>query len=140
MTLKKNKDFAITIPSSSAYLEKVDKLCTKVVKQTGLSEDQGNNVAIAVTELVNNAIHHGNKNDESKKVFISFSINRNYLQARIKDEGCGFKPDEIGNPLDPENLMKESGRGIFLIKKLMDSMEFNFTNSGTEVIITKKIK
>jgi serine/threonine-protein kinase RsbW len=62
------------------------------------------------------------------------------LEAHIKDQGQGFNPDQIGDPLDPQNLMKESGRGIFLIKKLTDSLDFNFTDSGTEIIISKNIK
>lgn len=140
MSVKEQKEFSITIPSNSKYLSKVDRLCTKAVKAAGLTEDQGDDVAIAVTELVNNAIHHGNKNIQEKMVLIVFTINDHYLQAKIKDEGKGFKPDEISDPLDPENLMKESGRGIFLIKELMDKIEFEFDSTGTTVIVSKKIK
>ena len=140
MTRFENKSFSLTIPSDPVHLIKVDNLCTKAINYSGINESDGDDFAIAVTEIVNNAIHHGNKNVKEKKVFIDIFIYPSKLEAHIKDEGQGFDPDQIGDPLDPQNLMKESGRGIFLIKKLTDSLEFNFSNSGTEIIISKKIK
>lgn len=135
-----NKSFSLTIPSDPTQLVKVDKLCTKAIKHCGINESDGDDFAIAVTEIVNNAIHHGNKNNKEKNVYINIEIIENRLQAHIKDEGNGFDPDKIGNPLDPKNLMKESGRGIFLIKKLTDGFNFNFTETGTEIIVSKIIK
>jgi len=140
MANSENKVFTRTIPSDSMHLVKVDKLCTKVIKACGMNESDGDDFAIAVTEIVNNAIHHGNKNDKDKKVFINIRIKNSNLEASIKDEGTGFNPEHIGDPLDPQNLMKESGRGIFLIEKLTDSLNYNFSENGTEIIITKEIK
>ena len=140
MTNTENKIFSLTIASDSIHLMKVDKLCTKAIKACGMNESDGDDFAIAVTELVNNAIHHGNKNDKSKHVYINIKIKESNLEASIRDEGNGFKPDQIGDPLDPQNLMKESGRGIFLIEKLTDSLDYNFLENGTEIIITKIIK
>lgn len=138
---KTGKDnLSLTIASDSINLNKVDNLCTKAIKACGMNESDGDDFAIAVTELVNNAIHHGNKNDKNKKVFVNIRILQSYLEASIKDEGNGFNPNQIGDPLDPQNLMKESGRGIFLIKRLTDNLDFNFSNNGTEIIITKNIK
>ena len=139
MTDIEKKTFKLTISSDSANLTKVDNLCTKAIKSCGMKESNGDDFAIAVTELVNNAIHHGNKNNKDKQIFINILIRESKLEAHIKDEGNGFNPDLIGNPLDPDNLMKESGRGIFLIKQLTDSLDFNFTNNGTEIIISKNI-
>ena len=140
MTNSEKDKFTLNIPSDPANLIKVDKLCTKAIDACGMNESDGDDFAIAVTELVNNAIHHGNKNDKDKRVFVIIRILKNKLEANIKDEGNGFNPDQIGNPLDPNNLMKESGRGIFLIKQLTDSIDFNFTNNGTEIIVTKNIQ
>ncbi len=137
--MKKKSTYSIKIPSSSEHLGEVDEICTKIVKKAGLSESECDDVAIAVTELVNNAIHHGNRNNKNKNVYITFSLNKNLLEVKIRDEGEGFNPKEIKNPLEPENLLKESGRGIFLIKELMDGFEFNFKDSGTEVIIKKNL-
>ena len=132
--------FTLTIPSDSMHLVKVDKLCTKVINACGMNESDGDDFAIAVTEIVNNAIHHGNKNDKNKHVYINIRILESNLEAIIRDEGNGFNPEQIGDPLDPQNLMKESGRGIFLIEKLTDSLDFKFSENGTEIIITKEIK
>ena len=126
--------------SESVHLDKVDKLCTKAINACGMNESDGDDFAIAVTEIVNNAIHHGNKNNKEKKVFVNIRILESKLEANIKDEGNGFKPEQVGNPLDPQNLMKESGRGIFLIKQLTDSFDINFSKNGTEIIITKNIQ
>jgi len=139
MAENKNKEYTIVIPSDTHYLSKVDTLCTKIVKNAGLNESDGDDVAIAVTELVNNAIKHGNKYDKNKKVLIKFIVESNKIIAIITDSGIGFNPKEVRNPLDPENIMKESGRGLFLIKELMDTLDYKFTNTGTEVITTKKI-
>jgi len=105
-----------------------------------MNESDGDDVAIAVTEIVNNAIHHGNLDDINKSVHLIFSIEPDLVRISIRDEGGGFVPDELGDPLAPENLMKESGRGIFLIRTLMNSVDFNFSENGTEVIITKHVK
>lgn len=140
MTNQDNKIFSLTIPSDSVHLIKVDKLCTKAIKACGMNESDGDDFAIAVTEIVNNAIHHGNKNNKEKKVYINIRIQESKLEANIKDEGNGFNPDHIGNPLEAQNIMKESGRGIFLIKQLTDSIDFKFSETGTEIIITKNIK
>ena len=140
MVKNENKTFSLTIQSDSVHLNKVDKLCTKAINDCGMNESDGDDFAIAVTEIVNNAIHHGNINNKEKKVYINIRIVKSKLEASIKDEGNGFNPDQIGNPLDPQNLMKESGRGIFLIKQLTDSLDYNFSDNGTEIIITKIIQ
>lgn len=137
--MAKDTDYSLKIPSSTEYLDKVEKLCVRVTNRVKMNESDADDVAIAVTELVNNAIHHGNKDDQTKFVHLNFAIENNLIRILIRDEGPGFVPEELGDPLAPENLMKESGRGIFLIENLMDSVEFNFTNGGTEVIITKQI-
>jgi serine/threonine-protein kinase RsbW len=86
---------------------------------------------IAVTESVNNAIMHGNKNDRTKNVTLSLSLNNNVINFRIKDEGIGFDFQNLPDPTSPENLDKPSGRGIFLMKHLSD--EVNFSNNGSLV-------
>jgi serine/threonine-protein kinase RsbW len=140
MTISDNKTFSLTIQSDSVHLVKVDNCCTKAINACGMNESDGDDFAIAVTEIVNNAIHHGNNNNKDKKVYINIRILQSKLEANIRDEGNGFNPEHIGNPLDPQNLMKESGRGIFLIKQLTDGFDINFSESGTEIIITKNIK
>lgn len=135
----KAKKFFLEITSDPRNLRKVEKLSAEVSQYAALSESESDDLAIVTTELVNNAIHHGNKNNPEKKVTITFLVNNSRIEIRIKDEGKGFDPEKLKNPLDPENIMRESGRGIFLIKYLMDNIEFNFTQNGTETIVLKNL-
>jgi serine/threonine-protein kinase RsbW len=97
-------------------------------------------MAIAVTEAVNNAIKHGNKADPKKKVRIHFELFDDSIVVKVADEGRGFDPDRLRDPLDPENILRESGRGIFILRALMDDVSFCFSDSGTEVTLVKKKK
>lgn len=94
-------------------------------KQIGLDEDSIHWVSVAVRESVANAIKHGNQGDPTKQVFIEFTgvvAPVPELAIRVRDQGAGFEPEEVADPLAPENLLKGSGRGIFLIRSFMDEM------------------
>ena len=134
------KKFSIIIPSSTSYLEEVERLTIDVANYTKLNASICDDLAIVVTELVNNAIPHGNKGDKEKKVAINFIIKPDRIEIHIKDEGNGFNPEELKDPLEPENLLNENGRGIFLIRNLMDKLDFRFSDNGTEVIAVKYLK
>ncbi len=140
MTTHKSQKFKLKFFSDTVYLEKVEKLSSKVARLAGLSESHSDDLGIVTTELVNNAIHHGNKNDPDKEVQIIFTIDEDKIELRIRDQGNGFSPEELKDPLAPENLFSESGRGIFLIRNLMDSLEFKFSDTGTETIVTKNLR
>jgi serine/threonine-protein kinase RsbW len=94
------------------------------------------NILIAVSEAVNNAIIHGNKLNKDKKVQIVIEANNEQIDIIIHDEGEGFEPDELNDPRAPENLLKDSGRGVFLIKELSDKSEFIHSDKGTDVFMT----
>ena len=136
---KESRTYKLAIPSSTKYLNKVEKLSVQVAHDLKLTESDSDDLAIVVTELVNNAIHHGNNENLKKTVSIIFNISIDKSEIRIKDQGTGFDPENLNDPLAPENLLKESGRGIFLIRQLMDSVTFNFTDQGTEVVALKTI-
>ena len=137
-TLKPRK-FELEFSSDTKYLENVEKLSTKVARYAKLSESDSDDLGIVTTELVNNAIHHGNKNDPDKLVHITFTVDDNKIELRIQYQGSGFNPDKLKDPLAPENLLNESGRGIFLIRNLMDGLDFKFTDTGTETIVIKNL-
>ena len=139
MAGKNSKSFELVISSDTKYLTRVEKLSEEVASYAQLDESDGDDLGIVTTELVNNAIHHGNQDDPSKTVTIRFTVNSNKIEIRIIDQGGGFDPKKLKDPLAPENLMSESGRGIFLIRNLMDTIDFNFTASGTETIVTKNL-
>jgi serine/threonine-protein kinase RsbW len=130
----------ITIPSSLDYIAVVDEFVEAWLRQRDVPEDSIADLAIAITELVNNAIKHGNKKDLSKRVKVKLHFNDGQTQATISDQGQGFDPETIPNPIAEENLLKEIGRGIFIVKSLMDKVEFVFPASGgTKITITKKV-
>lgn len=140
MALLKDGTYAVSFPSSIDYLEKVEALTVKVARELRFEESTIDDLSIATTELFNNAIHHGNDNDETKKVFLKFKSNGKQLTISIRDQGDGFSPESLKDPLAPENLLADSGRGIYLVKMLMDEIEFNNSQSGCEVIIRKRIQ
>jgi serine/threonine-protein kinase RsbW len=90
---------------------------------------------VATTEAVNNAILHGNKSNPKKLVHISCELVGHALKVIVRDHGHGFDPDHLANPLADENLMKENGRGIFLIRSLVDEVDFRLSKGGTAVIM-----
>jgi serine/threonine-protein kinase RsbW len=134
------KEYNLIIPSKLEKLIEVEKVAERISAVSGLSKDQSNNIAIAITEAVGNAIVHGNQKDPQKKVTIHFQVKNREMTVEVKDEGKGFNPDKLSDPLKPENIMKESGRGIFILKSLMDRVSFRFSPSGTTIRMTLKIR
>jgi len=131
----------ITVPSSLDYLKDVDDFVEKRLKRVGLPEDLLADVAISVTEAVTNAIVHGNKNDLEKSVVITLEITEQEIIVWIKDQGNGFDPESVPSPVEKDNLLKKVGRGIFILKSLMDEVDFTFEpEGGTLVKIVKHFK
>jgi serine/threonine-protein kinase RsbW len=138
--MAENSGDDISIPSSLDYIAAVDEFVESWLRRRKVPEDTIADLAIAVTELVNNAVKHGNKKDQSKKVTVALRFINGEARATVSDEGEGFNPDTIPNPISEENLLKEIGRGIFIVKSLMDKVEFAFPAAGgTAVTISKKI-
>jgi len=96
-------------------------------------EDRFMNLLIAYTEAVNNAIIHGNKQNPYKNVFIELEKTTNKLRVSVKDEGEGFAESKVPDPTLSENLLKQSGRGVFLIRKLSDEVRINSESKGTKI-------
>ncbi len=130
--------------SAFEMLDFVQVVSDSLGRMAGLDEDALHWVGVAVRESVVNAIKHGNQHDESKRVFVEFSAipfdRPEQLSISVRDEGEGFDPDQLENPLAPENLLKSSGRGIFLIRSFMDELRMARANGrGMEVQMVKKI-
>jgi len=135
------KDNLIIIPSSLIYLAKVDDFVEKKLKKLGLNKDQLADIAISVTEVVNNAIVHGNKNNPQKKVTLRLIADESSIKIEVEDDGEGFDLDSLPCPITEENLLKEVGRGIFILRSLMDKVDFIFKKEGgTVVCLTKYLK
>ena len=130
----------IRIGSALEYLDLVQTLSDCVTEFMGFDEDTAHWIGMSVRESVTNAIQHGNKLDPAKRVDIRFEVAPDHLEITVKDEGNGFQIDKLPNPLDPENLLKPSGRGIFYIRSFMDEVEFiSHSQGGMEVHMVKKV-
>lgn len=130
----------ITIPSNQEFLSDVDMFIEGILRGYGAEESIIADIAISVSELVNNAIAHGNSQNESKNVTIEIVKNSDKVSISVQDEGIGFNPNSLDDPLAEENLLKEVGRGIFIVKSLMDSVNIDPSPSGTKITMTKTIK
>ncbi len=130
----------ITISSRFENIELVQVIAEHLCENAGLDEDGSHWIGMAVREAVANAIKHGNKLDVQKKVNARFDLRGADLEITISDEGGGFDPDSVGDPLNPKNLMKTSGRGIFYMRTFMDAIHYSFNPAGgTSLIMTKNL-
>ena len=130
----------ITISSRFENIELVQVIAEHLCENAGLDEDGTHWIGMAVREAVANAIKHGNKLDIRKKVNATFQLQDHQLEIRISDEGSGFDPGAIGDPLNPQNLMKTSGRGIFYIRTFMDEVQYSFNpGEGMSLLMTKDL-
>jgi len=123
----------LKINSNTQSLRLVERLVEDVCQVYGVNEDCYGNMLIAVTEAVNNAIHHGNKDNIDKQVKIGFESENGMLIFSITDEGDGFDYNNLPDPTDPENLDKISGRGVFLMTQLSDMIRFE--DNGRQVFL-----
>lgn len=114
----------IAVASNFENLALVEGLIDRTCSNCGISEDNYGNVLIAVTEAFNNAVVHGNGNDASKKVEVSVGEKEDSLFFSVRDNGPGFDFANIADPTAPENIEKENGRGIYLMRHLADNVEF----------------
>jgi len=122
---------SITINSDIEQLKVVETLVDKLSKKLGVSDEVYGKILISTVEAVNNAILHGNKGDISKMVTVNISADGNVLDITVTDEGEGFEYGNLPDPTDPKNIENLHGRGVFLMRRLADSIEYNI--SGNEV-------
>jgi len=115
---------SIQVPSIIENIRMIDSFIDNAKERFHLNDDIYGNIMIAVTEAVNNAIKHGNEGDKSKNVSLSLFLNESMIKFTIKDEGKGFRYDNLPDPTAPENLEKIGGRGIFLMRHLSDEVQF----------------
>ncbi len=129
----------IIMKSKSTTLKEAEGKLKAILDRLKVSESEKHNLLVAASEAVNNAISHGNKNDPAKNVTLDVEYRDSVIVISVEDEGGGFNPDSIPDPLLPENLLKPSGRGIHIIRSLMDKVDFKFTPHGTKIIMRLKI-
>ena len=138
---RRSERIEITISSRFENIELVQVIAEHLCEHAGVDDDAAHWVGMAVREGVANAIKHGNRLDVAKKVNTVFRLEGSRLSVEISDQGTGFDPAEVSDPLSPPNLMKTSGRGIFYMKTFMDSVDYDFSFAGgTRLVMTKTLE
>jgi serine/threonine-protein kinase RsbW len=132
-------NYHIEIESDPNNLITVEEFVNYFAKDLGLNEEQLATLLLAVTEATTNAIIHANKCDKSKLVTVDVNVQDSKLIIKVIDQGTGFDPTQIPDPTQPENILKDSGRGMYLMKVYMDDLKYNVTPEGTETILTMNI-
>jgi serine/threonine-protein kinase RsbW len=137
----------VRLEFSSAFgmLDLVQIVGDHVARELGLDDESVHWIGVAVRESVINAIKHGNENDAAKQVFVEFETDlvdrAPALTIRVRDQGIGFDPETLADPMAPENLLKASGRGIFLIRSFMDEVRLQRApGGGMEILMTKRVQ
>ncbi|MBI4810279.1 MAG: ATP-binding protein [Ignavibacteriales bacterium] len=139
ITQKSFRD-VITFMSDPKHVLDVEIFLEKINKKLNLGEAQFNKLLVATTEAVNNSIIHGNQRDPEKKVTLTCELTDRTLIVVVQDEGSGVDPNTLPDPLAAENLLRENGRGVFLMRSLMDEIKFERFQNGAAVIMIMKLK
>lgn len=129
---------SLSIPSDFGSISKVEVLIDSVCERLSVNEDYYGNVLIAVTEAVNNAIEHGNKMRKDLNVDLAVGDKESDFCFSVKDYGDGFDFDHLPDPTAPENIEKEDGRGIFLMRSLSEEVEYTDGGSNVDIYFSKK--
>ena len=131
----KTQEYKLEITSDPANLITVEEFINFAAIEAGLDSARMPGLMLAMTEGTTNAIIHGNKKDPEKLVHITAVITDTTLTFHITDEGRGFEPNDVPDPTEPENLLKDSGRGLYLMRIYADELKYNITDKGTETIL-----
>jgi serine/threonine-protein kinase RsbW len=139
---KASDDRSVTLDVASRFemLDVVQTVLVQCCAIVGFDEEAVHYMSVAVRESVVNAIKHGNRHDESKRVRVQFTIHDRALEVQVGDQGQGFDPATVADPLAPENLLRAYGRGIFFMRQFMDEVTHSFpAKGGTVVRMLKRI-
>ena len=131
---------SLTLDSALGSVDTVEQTALDFAGRAGFDEDTASNIAMVAREAAVNAVLHGNKYDPAKHVTASFEASSDTVTIRIADEGSGFDSSSIPDPLAPENLLRSSGRGVFLMRAFMDEVNFRQLAPGTEITLVKRLK
>ncbi len=129
---------SLTLDSALGSVETVEETALDFAGRAGFDPDDAGNIAMVAREAAVNAVVHGNKYSTTLHVTASFEASVDTVTIRIADEGQGFDADSIPDPLAAENLLRTSGRGVFLMRAFMDEVHFRQLSPGTEITLTKR--
>ena len=127
--------------SSYENIELVQIVVSESLARLELGEKDSGGIALAVREAVANAIKHGNRADPSKQVEVEVAVGDTEVEIKVTDQGSGFDPRKVKDPLAPENLMRPNGRGLFFMHNFMDEIDYTFlAEGGTRVTLRKRLE
>ncbi|HVO62307.1 MAG TPA: ATP-binding protein [Terriglobales bacterium] len=133
------KRVSYTLDSTLETVNNAEATASNLATEAGFADEDVMKIAMAVREAAINAVLHGNAYDPAKKVSLQFERTGGDLVITIRDQGKGIDLNAIPDPLAPENLLKTSGRGIFLIRSFMDEVQINPSAAGTEIKLIKHV-
>ena len=139
MSAPKTGRRSFTLNSTMDSVSEVEAAADKLAEQAGLDEDERFHVTMAVREAAVNAVLHGNEYDPSRQIAFSLENTGSELVFTVADQGKGLDPEKLPDPLAPENLLRGTGRGIFLIRSFMDEVHFRQLHPGTELTLIKRL-
>lgn len=128
-----------TMDSTLETVDNAEQTASRIAAEAGFGDEEVMQISMAVREAAVNAVLHGNAYDPEKKVRVDFERNVRDLVITIRDQGKGLDLNKIPDPLAPENLLKTSGRGIFLIRSFMDEVQIHPSQTGTEIKLIKHV-
>jgi serine/threonine-protein kinase RsbW len=125
------------LASALSSVEEPEAMAESLALEAGFDEDAASQIAMVTREAVINAIRHGNGFDAAKQVRVGFELSAAALRITVADEGPGLDPETVPDPREPENLLRSSGRGIFLMRAIVDEVHFHQLKPGTEIELVK---
>jgi serine/threonine-protein kinase RsbW len=135
-----SKTIDLVLDSTLESVDKAERAALDLARESGFGEEELDRIGMSVRECMVNAVVHGNRYNAHKKVRLSLSRTPERFTVRIADQGEGFNPDELPDPLAGDNLLRHSGRGIFLMKAFMDDLQVRSLGpAGTEVTLVKNV-
>ena len=130
------RELVLELPSDLESIEHAVEFVMRRCQPCGARADRLRlNFRVGLTEALSNAIRYGNGTDPHKRVRMEIEVREQSLTARITDEGCGFDPDCVPDPTTPQNLLKPGGRGLFLMKKLLDEVRYNDRGNSVTLVL-----
>jgi len=138
MNSSAERQLHLTIGSRFENIELVQMTVDEILREGGVSDENRHWIGLALREAVANAIKHGNHQDPVKQVEVEVDLDGEELEIRVADEGPGFDPDAVKDPLAPENRFRADGRGIFYMRKFMDDVRYAFRPSGGTIVVLRK--
>lgn len=132
--------YELILESDLSEIRRVEDFVKTMSQEHHFEKNFVHDVMLLITEATNNAIMHGNQFDKTKHTTLLCTIEGGYLTIEVADEGSGFNPNTLPNPLAPENLHKPSGRGVFLIKNFAEQVAYTFSPNGTTLKLRVAIR